>query len=469
MHGGLGHLAELVDVVVLDVLLVVVRLIVLDDEPQPAAEEAVLRVHVIRAVRSLGGDLVGLAGTVELGLGGRHRLAKLILHTLQVVVGVLRVLHGAVLVDGAEDRITIAGEVIALRLDGRIIHPAIALRDTTGHFVRDGLTGIQRLAGHLRADGRLEILDHLELDFTGLGGRIGILEHILTGGVHFHGVNALILDSQMHGAVLFCRPRNVFLLTRGDAAVGIGTCGVKIHHIIQIRNRVRNTSNELTISVSNTGVDGALPLALRVLVGRLNVVRHVQRGFIPELVGELGDGVDVRALQAHGIELAEVALSPVKMRVDGVGDCRLRHVAPVVLVLIDHKRGDLAVAVGGRLPCALTAVYDSGLNAVDGGIAFVGHYAQRRAMPCSKPAAAVRRRIVPVAGQSARLCGQCCGSAGEQCGRRNDQRHDGAKDAPNAMASSAVLVFHGLVGSYHGYSFHRLWVPLRIISAKANK
>ena len=273
----------------------------------------------------------------------------------------------------------------------------------------------------------------------------------------------------MHGAVLFCRPRDVFFLTGGDAAVGIGTCGVKIHHVIQVRNRVRNTSNELTITVPNTGVDGALPLALRVLVGRLNVVRHVQRGFVPELVGELGDGVDVRALQAHGIELAEMALSPVKMRVDGVGDRRLRHVTPVILVLFHHECGDLAVAVGGRLPCALTAVYDSGLDAVDGGIAFVGHYAQGRAMPGGEPAAAVRRRIVPVAGQSARLCGQCCGSAGEQCGRRDDQRHDGAKDTPDTMASSAVLVFHGFVGSYHGHSFHRLWVPLSIISAKTNK
>ena len=172
MHGGLGHLAELVDVVVLDVLLVVVRLIVLDDEPQPAAEEAVLRVHVVRAVRGLGGDLVGLAGTVELGLGGRHRLAQFVLHTLEVVVGVLRVLHGAVLVDGAEDRITIAGEVVALRLDGRIVHPAVALRDAAGHLVLDGLTGVQLLAGHLRADGRLEVLDHIKLDGSTHRGRI---------------------------------------------------------------------------------------------------------------------------------------------------------------------------------------------------------------------------------------------------------------------------------------------------------
>ena len=40
-----------------------------------------------------------------------------------------------------------------------------------------------------------------------------------------------------------------------------------------------------------------------------------------------GDGVDVCALQAHGIELVEMALPTVEMRVDGVGDRRLRHVA----------------------------------------------------------------------------------------------------------------------------------------------
>ena len=186
MHGGLGHLAELVDVVVLDVLLVVVRLIVLDDEPQPAAEQAVLRVHVVRAVRGLGGDLVGLAGTVELGLGGRHRLTQLVLHTLEIVVGVLRVLHGAVLVNGAEDCITIAGEVVALRLDGRIIHPAVALRDAAGHIVFDGLTGVQLLVGHLRADGGLEILDHIKLDVPTHIGRVTNPEQVLIRRIHFH-------------------------------------------------------------------------------------------------------------------------------------------------------------------------------------------------------------------------------------------------------------------------------------------
>ena len=186
MHVGLGHLAVLIDVVVLDVLLVIVRLIVLDDEPQPAAEEAVLRVHVIRAVGSLGGDLVGLAGTVELGLGGRHRLAKLLLHTLEIVVGVLRVLHGAVLIDGAEDRVIVAGEVVALRLDGRIIHPTVALCDAAGHLVRDGLTGIQRLVGHLSADGGLEILDHIKLDVPTHIGRVTNPEQVLIRRIHFH-------------------------------------------------------------------------------------------------------------------------------------------------------------------------------------------------------------------------------------------------------------------------------------------
>ena len=232
---------------------------------------------------------------------------------------------------------------------------------------------------------------------------------------------------------------------------------------------IRNTSNILSIGIFDTRIKCALSLALRVLVGRLNVVRHVQRGIVPELIGELGDGVDVRALQAHGIELVEMALPTVEMRVDGVGDRRLRHVAPVVLVLFYHECGDLTVAVGSRLPCSLTAVDDSGLNAVDGGITIVSHHTQTRTVPCGEPAAAVRRRVVPVAGQSARLCGQCCGSAGEQCGRRDDQRHDGAKDTPDTMASSAVLVFHGFVGSYHGHSFHRLWVPRNTIPSSRKK
>ena len=285
LQRGLRHLSELVDVRVLQVLLVVLILLVERDEPQPAAEQTVLRVHIIGAVRVLRGDLVRLVRGGELRCGGRHRLAQRLLGTLQIVGRRLRVGGRALLPDELEDGLLVAGEIIALRLHRRAVHPAVTLSDAGRDLILHRLTRGQHLGGDLRADRRLEVVNHLELNLAGLSGRIRCFIQILTGGIQLLCVQTLILHTQMHGTVLLGSPCNVLLLTRGDTAVRISTGSIEVHDVVKVSDGVRYASHPLLVSVEQSRVHGSLALALGVLVGRLDVGGHVEHRVVPILVG----------------------------------------------------------------------------------------------------------------------------------------------------------------------------------------
>ena len=210
---------------------------------------------------------------------------------------------------------------------------------------------IERVRGdraHIKGIGRL----HLELN-----GPIPVLrvlishEQRLADGIHTQGTNARIGNSSLYVAVIGCRPCNVLLLRLGNARIRVGAGRVE-HGWAVKRDRVLHTCHILLIGVHDAGVDGALELAFRVLIGGIDVGRRVVVGVVPHLVGLGGDGIDVRPFQTGSHHLIEMGVGPVQMRVQGVGDSSLREVGTVAHILVHHVRGDLGVRVGDLLPCA---------------------------------------------------------------------------------------------------------------------
>ena len=125
---------------------------------------------------------------------------------------------------------------------------------------------------------------------------------------------------------------------------------------------------------------------------------------------------------------------------DGVRDRRLRHVAPITLMLVDHIGGDFAVLVGRVLPRALVVDRDAGLEAVHRVVALITDGPQTGTVPRDKPARPVRSRVEPVAGHAVLLRGLRRDGAGRQDGQARQERDPRARDTPQRAAD--VLDFH---------------------------
>ena len=190
-HGRFLSLAELIDVIALDVILL--GLVCLDFNPNPCSEQSsvlighliiVQTVHTVIVDATGSGlrlDGVGLTALGEAGgRGGNLTDAIGFTQTLQIVGRILTI----VLLDDLKDMLGVTDEIVALEFDGHVVRPlVVGGSDTGGHTVFDrGATG-QLFLTDAGTDGRLKITRHRELDITRLILRVGRPHHILTGGI----------------------------------------------------------------------------------------------------------------------------------------------------------------------------------------------------------------------------------------------------------------------------------------------
>ena len=142
-HGRFLSLAELVDVVAFDVVLL--GLVGFDFNPNPCSEQSCVLVGHLIVVQTVHGvvvdgsgcgfrcDLVGLAAVGEAG-GGCGYLSDAVgfTQTFQIVSRILSI----VLLDDLEDMLGVAYEIVAFEFDGHTVRPLVVGGcDTGGHIV----------------------------------------------------------------------------------------------------------------------------------------------------------------------------------------------------------------------------------------------------------------------------------------------------------------------------------------------